>query len=246
MYNDWMYLDKPIWNNAFSYDKRENKKLYIPKIIEIDNFDDIKLQENKEKIAFEDFDFNDKLSTNYWLENFYRIKWNDKDIILFDNHNHALYFWYEARNKWIIWNNNTLIHIDEHADMRDPWEYISWEDSLDLEKVFNYTNFSKVNVWNYIIPSQKEGIVGDIIQIRNTFNLEEYLKTKDNINWEVILNLDLDFFQPDLDFIDYELKKKVVLDAAEKSSLITVSTSPFFIDQELAIKVFNDIFDNIN
>jgi len=58
----------------------------------------------------------------------------------------------------------------------------------------------------------------------------------------IILNLDLDFFQPDLDFIDYELKKKVILDIAEKADVITVSTSPFFIDQKLAIKVFKDLF----
>jgi hypothetical protein len=58
----------------------------------------------------------------------------------------------------------------------------------------------------------------------------------------IILNLDLDFFQPDLDFIDYDLKKKVVLDAASKAKVITVATSPFFIDQELAVKVFKDIF----
>ncbi|MDP2396537.1 MAG: hypothetical protein Q8S84_07770 [bacterium] len=45
-----------------------------------------------------------------------------------------------------------------------------------------------------------------------------------------------------MDYIDYELKKKVVLDAAKKASIITVSTSPFFINQELAISVFKDIF----
>jgi hypothetical protein len=54
--------------------------------------------------------------------------------------------------------------------------------------------------------------------------------------------LDLDFFEPALDFIDYDLKKKVVLDIASRSSFITVSTSPFFINQELALKVFFDLF----
>jgi hypothetical protein len=58
----------------------------------------------------------------------------------------------------------------------------------------------------------------------------------------IILNLDLDFFQKDLDYIDYELKKKVILDAADKAKVITVSTSPFFIEQDKAIKVFKDIF----
>lgn len=58
----------------------------------------------------------------------------------------------------------------------------------------------------------------------------------------IILNLDLDFFQPDLDFIDYDKKKAVVLDAAQKAKVITVCSSPFFINQELALKVFFDIF----
>jgi hypothetical protein len=45
-----------------------------------------------------------------------------------------------------------------------------------------------------------------------------------------------------LDFIDYDLKKKVVIDALEKADFVTVCTSPFFINQKLAIKVFKDLF----
>ena len=51
----------------------------------------------------------------------------------------------------------------------------------------------------------------------------------------IILNIDLDFFEPELDFIDYDLKEKVILDAFEKSDFVTVCTSPFFIEQNLAI-----------
>ena len=72
-------------------------------------------------------------------------------------------------------------------------------------------------------------------------NAEKYF-TLDLKGKDIILNLDLDFFQPELDFISYDLKKKVVLDAAEKASIITIATSPFFIDQTLAIQVFKDIF----
>jgi hypothetical protein len=76
--------------------------------------------------------------------------------------------------------------------------------------------------------------------------LDDYLTNnkfyKGDENNNIILNLDLDFFQPDLDFIDYELKKKVILDIAKRADIITVSTSPFFIEQELAIKVFKDLF----
>lgn len=241
MYKKWKFLSGAIWNNAFSLDKRENKQLFIPKLIEINDFEKIKLQQDKSKIAFEDFWFDDKLSTNYWLENFYEIIWENKKIYLFDNHNHAFYFWYLARNQWIIWDKSTLIHIDEHADTRDNNKELFKPESFDLEKVYDFTN-NVLNVGDYIIPAKNEGIIDEIIQIRNTVNLEDYLNIKDNLRWDIILNLDLDFFQPDLDFIDYDLKKKVVLDAARKAKTITVCTSPFFINQNLAIKVFKDIF----
>jgi hypothetical protein len=57
-----------------------------------------------------------------------------------------------------------------------------------------------------------------------------------------ILNLDLDFFQKDLDYIDYKLKKEVILEIASNVDFITVATSPFFINQKLALDVFHDLF----
>ncbi len=244
MYKKPFYITEPVWNNAFSYEERENKQIYVPSLIEIDDLDEIELWD---EIVFEDFDFDWKLSSDYWLKNFYKISLESKcitaPIYLFDNHNHAFYFWYLSRGEGIIWDNNTLIHIDEHADTRDNDKNLYKLASYDLEKVFDFTN-NVLNVWDYIIPAKNEGIIWDIIQIRNETNLRNYLKMKNNISWKIILNLDLDFFQPDLDFIDYELKKKVILDLVSKASVITVATSPFFINQKLAIKVFKDIFWN--
>ena len=54
-----------------------------------------------------------------------RIHWNDIPIILVDNHNHVLYFWYEALAHGIISRGSTLVHIDEHSDL--------WENENDLE-----------------------------------------------------------------------------------------------------------------
>ena len=243
MYNKWFFIESQVWNNEFSFDKRQNKKLFVPEIIEAKSFDEIKFQDDLEKIAFEDFDFDDKLSTNYWLKNFYRFQMWWKEVVLFDNHNHAFYFWYEARSRKIIWNKNLLIHIDQHADTRDNDKIISKSDSKSLEKVFDFTNFV-LNVWDYIIPAQKEGIIENIVQIRNTKNLEDYLQNFSNKknNSKIILNLDLDFFASELDFIDFELKKKVILDAFEKASYVTVCTSPFFVDQRLAVEKFKEIF----
>ena len=243
MYNKWFFIESPVWNNEFSFDKRQNKKLFVPEIIEAQSFDEIKFQDDLEKIAFEDFDFDDKLSTNYWLKNFYRFQMWWKEVVLFDNHNHAFYFWYEARSRKIIWDKNILIHIDQHADTRDNDKIISKSDSKSLEKVFDFTNFV-LNVWDYIIPAQKEGIIENIVQIRNTKNLEDYLQNFSNKknNSKIILNLDLDFFASELDFIDFELKKKVILDVFEKASYVTVCTSPFFVDQRLAVEKFKEIF----
>lgn len=91
-------------------------------------------------------------------ENLTHLSKNQKQIILFDNHNHALYFWYEARKKGIIGDDCTVIHIDEHADTRDNDKFISSEDSRDLQKVFDFTNFV-CNVGDYILPAVHEGLV---------------------------------------------------------------------------------------
>ena len=280
MYSKPFYITDEIGNNAFSFDKRENKQLYVPSLKKIQSLDEIALISPfvkgvpegggihaDSKVAFEDFNIYDesKLDTCYWLENFYEIErphpnpllageGKTQTIYLFDNHNHAYFFWYLARDKWYIKDGAKLYHIDEHSDMRDIEGWLLKPDSQDLEKVFQATNFSDINVGNYILPAQREGIIWEIVQIRNEDNLLEYLKDhpptpsltrrgRTTQESGVVLNLDLDFFQPDLDFIDYDLKKQVTLDAARRADVITVATSPFFIDQKLALDVFKDLFD---
>ncbi len=242
MYQNSFYITNCIGNNALSYNQRTNKKLFVPSLKTISSFDEIEFWD---EVVFEDYDFDDILQSCTGLRNFYEMTWRGKPLYLFDNHNHAYYFFYLARHQWYIADSATFFHVDEHADMRDPENYLMKPDSLDMEKVFEYTNFSKVNVGNYIIPAQKEWLLWDVIQIRNEKNLLDYeAGSCDKYKGNIILNLDLDFFEPELDFIDYDLKKKVILDMAERADFITVATSPFFIDQELAIKVFKDIFKN--
>jgi hypothetical protein len=42
-----------------------------------------------------------------------------------------------------------------------------------LQKVFEYTNFA-LNVGNYIIPAEKQGLISETIQIRSEDALKEY------------------------------------------------------------------------
>ncbi|MBW7954228.1 UPF0489 family protein [Candidatus Gracilibacteria bacterium] len=237
MYENSFYIEKKVGNNELSFDLRQNKKLFVPKLIEIKNFDEIIIGD---EIVFEDYDFDNKLISAKGLKNFYKFYWNNIEVYLFDNHNHAFYFWYLAKNNNLIQENSLLFHIDEHSDMRKPKNIIEKSNLNDLEKIFDYTNF-ELNVGNYIIPALENNLFSDVVQIRDTKSLLDYDFNKIYSN-DIVLNLDLDFFEPNLDFIDYELKKEVILDIAEKSKLITIATSPFFIDQKLALKVFFDLF----
>ncbi len=237
MYKKPFYIKNPVWNNSFSFEKRKNKQIYVPSLIEW-NLDDAKLWD---EIVFAEVDEKWNKLQFKWLKNFIKTTWNNIPLILADNHNHVFYFWAEAKIKWIIWYKNTLVHIDEHKDMRDPEIYLSKNEVEDLQKVFDYTNYT-LNVGNYIIPALKINLIKEVINISWENELE---KNKDSkINWNYILNLDLDFFSDWLSYIDYNLKKSIILNFAKNAKLITVATSPFFIEQEKALKILKDIFGN--
>lgn len=232
------YLTEKTGNNALSYNNRKNKKLYVPSLIKGDISDAIIW----DKIVFEDFSFENehKLKSSIWLKNYVEARFNNTPMYIFDNHNIALFFWYKHFFEWKIWKNNLLIHIDEHSDMRHCQGKTNFS---TLEESFE-SAVKICNVWNYIQPSIEDWLISEVLQIRSEENLKNYAKNleKMNKNSDIILNLDLDFFSPHLDYIDYNLKKKIILDASYKAKIITVSTSPFFIDQDLALKVLRDIF----
>ena len=98
MYTTSQILHGPIGNNAFSYDQRINKSIYIPSIREGD-FSDVRVGT---QTVFEDMDENNILCSCRGLDYFIRTTWQDIPVIIFDNHNHALYFWYEALASGII------------------------------------------------------------------------------------------------------------------------------------------------
>ncbi|MDD5377247.1 MAG: UPF0489 family protein [Candidatus Gracilibacteria bacterium] len=273
MYKKPFHLTESVGNNAFSYEKRTNKTLYVPAAID-GIFSDIK---RGMEVVFEDFDEKDILRSCTGLQNFVRMTYfppgeggieggSEIPMIVFDNHNHALYFWYEAREQGIIGRKNTLVHIDEHSDL---WENgnsltpspspseergvnnvplllqkekgLGDEANIDLEQIFHFTNY-ECNVGNYIQPAIREGIIGKVLCIEDTVGMERYSSYTGEDHESIILNLDLDFFAPELDYIPFEDKKRIILHFARQAKLITVATSPFFIDQERAIEMLGRVF----
>jgi len=57
-YSQSFYITQNHGNNAFSYDTRQHKKLFVPALKNIQNFDEIELGK---EIVFSDYDFDENL-----------------------------------------------------------------------------------------------------------------------------------------------------------------------------------------
>ncbi len=210
---------------------RKGKTLFIPKIID-GTLDDVTIGDN---IVFADEE-NGKLRECRGLSHFVRTQFRDIPMIIFDNHNHALYFWYEALAHRIIQENTELIHIDEHSDL---WENENTIIKRDLEYIWEFSNFS-CNVGNYIKPGIKNSLIWSMIRIENEYAIDQYMNY--TVPENSILNLDLDFFAPEMDFIEEWKKLQCIRNLLPQVQLITIATSPYFIDQARAIEKLKLIF----
>ena len=220
-------IDGPIGNNALSYDRRgPSPSLWVPSLID-GAFDDVK---PGDRVVFEDFDEHDVLRSCAGLAHLVRTTWNGVPTVVIDNHNHAFYFWCEAMARSTLAPNATLIHIDQHKDMRVPERLY---DGRSLDEAFEYTNFH-LNVGNYIVPAQKAGLIGDAQFVTSGEALRDlgFVPRRNKI-----LNIDLDFFAPEMSYIDFDLAERFIEAQLPGTSLITIATSPFFIEQPRAINV---------
>ena len=214
-----------VGNNAFSYDRRgPAPTLWVPSLVD-GTFDDVTLGD---RVVFEDVDEHDVLRTCTGLAHLVRASWRGVPVVVMDNHHHAFYFWCEALERGQIARGATLIHIDQHKDMRVPERLYA---GGTLEDAFDYTNFH-LNVGNYIVPALKAGLVGDTQFVTSGEALND-LSLASSRN--KILNIDLDFFAPEMSYIDFALAQRFIDAHVATASLVTIATSPFFIDQARAI-----------
>lgn len=229
MYNTPTYLIQPIGNNAFSYNERialwSVGKLYIPSLIQWTVAD---LQQGSE-ICFEEY-VDGKLKSCTGLKHFVQLECHGKQIFIVDNHNHALSFRYhQLVNSWTRQPVN-LIHIDQHSDVKENGNIFSPED--DIEQFVN----EKTNVGNFISAAKNSWIISEIIQVRTDFSLCNLQSSI--LNPQFILDVDIDFR------VDKELTendKEIIQELMKKAELVTIATSPYFIDQKRAISIITTI-----
>ncbi|KKY01630.1 hypothetical protein VN21_07580 [Paraclostridium benzoelyticum] len=223
------YIEKPVGNNIFSYDERKNKKIFVPKLIE-GNLDSVKVGE---KIVFSEIDF-DKEINAIGLENMVKFNYKDKDIYIFDNHNHSFYFWIKSLKKGMFNKGCKLVHIDQHKDMREPEDYNV--DINNMDDVFRYTNYV-LNVGNFIKPALHHDIFSEVVIIDSTYGFDL------DVDGEIVLDIDLDIFSKDMEYISYDLRVNKIKEYIDRAKVITIASSPFFIEQDYAIKVLKELFN---
>ncbi|WP_455539075.1 peptide arginase family protein [Terrisporobacter sp.] len=223
------YIDKPYGNNVFSYEERENKKIFVPKLIE-GNLNNVKVGKN---IVFNEIDENMEIKAK-GLENLVQYKLNDKIIYVFDNHNHAFYFWMKSLKNNEFSKGCKLVHVDQHKDMRKPDNYNV--DVENLDDVFRYTN-EVLNVGNFIQPALKKEIFSEVIIIDSSYGFDI------KVEGEYVLDIDLDIFSKDMDYIPYDFRLNKIKDLIKNAKVITIATSPYFIEQDYAIKVLKELFN---
>lgn len=224
-YSQPFVIEGPVGNNALSHDRRgPAPRLRVPSII-VGTFDDVT---PGEEVVFEEFDEHGVLHSCAGLAHLVRTDWAGVPAIVIDNHNHAFYFWCEALAHGRIERGATLIHIDQHRDTRIPEHAY---EGTTLEEAFDYTNFH-LNVGNYIVPARDAGLIGDMQMVTGAAPLEDrgFVERRNKI-----LNIDLDFFAPEMAHVDFDLARRFIAAHLPTTSLVTIATSPFFIDQPAAI-----------
>ncbi len=234
-YQKPFYITEPLSNNAFDFAARQqinpHPQIYVPSLIEGD-LADLKIGQ---QIVFEAQDDNGNLQSCRGLQNFLKTKFAGIDTYIFDNHHHAFFFWH-----WHFLNQQipfptTLIHLDQHKDTRLPAVLpdINLSSPQALEELYQYTH-TWLNVGNFIPAAISTGLIQEVIQINSSEHLENFALQETPSNF--ILDLDLDFLAPELNYLPAEKIRQLFQELAPKSQLITIATSPFFIDQNLALQ----------
>lgn len=173
-------------------------------------------------------------------------------VFIFDNHNHAFYFWHLClHNGFQNLRHGTprsqtkshrppfaLVHIDQHKDSRIPATLPDSRTINDADALHAYTN-EILNVGNFIPPALKTGLLDHVINIDSSARLQSALDSAPPENF--ILDLDLDFFAPELDYIPRAAKITLFKKLLPTACLVTIATSPYFLDQQKVPDLLREI-----
>ncbi len=223
-------------NNAFSFEEREHKSIIVPPLIEAS----LESAELGEQIVFCEIEDGVERALS-GLAKFIYSHWRDKHIFLFDNHNHAFMFWLVGLKAGVLAPGQRLIHVDQHSDMREPERSspapANWSD-LDLKEALDYANFH-LNVGNFIRPAIKLGLFNKVDIIDSSGAFQQLPEPP------FVFDLDLDIFADEMSYIPQQQKYDYIRYCIKHAEFITIATSPYFIDQEVALHHLRELFETM-
>lgn len=260
-YSKGFFLTKPVGNNAFSYEKRKEKQIFVSSFIQWNPINPLEIVEGDHPVFVEMVEGTEQIYKG--LKQFVEISMQNKNIYLFDNHNHGFYVIFKEVFTKSIARGLPLIHFDQHKDMRIPdlafhevsdidckvddflksvYGEIEFHQRIvhrELDKAFYYTN-EILNVGNFLQPLLQEDMISEVVMMDSSYQLKKEQNIREEYQ-DYILDIDLDFFSSDMDYIAYDEKIKVIKKFVDRAKLITICTSPFFVDFERAKKALHDI-----
>lgn len=191
-------------------------------------------------------------------------------IYIFDNHNYALYFWAKyvldrfspnpsplRRGEGVGGVGVRCIHIDQHSDLGTPPKSLVHDDRSYPQKngesysplqhmdIAHYTTHV-CNVGNFIRPALDAGIISECIRIKNEYDLNQtggsYPPLQNRKQEGYILDIDLDFRAPGM-WTDLDITIPLVQSLMREASLVTIASSPYFLDQTYALQLLKKLFE---
>lgn len=132
----------------------------------------------------------------------------EPNIVVVDNHDLVL----EFREQGL-----PVIHLDQHTDLRPVGP-------------------EGVNVGNFLRYALDTWFISSATQINTEYSLLQF-NTQNIAPNTTIVDIDLDFRHPDMSIEQFEKTIQITKLLIKKAKIITIATSPYFLDQNLALSL---------
>lgn len=95
------------------------------------------------------------------------------------------------------------------------------------------------NVGNFILPALNSGLVSEVQQIRSEYTLLHFLIPEQ----DYIFDIDLDFWAEEMGIKAFEVTLEKTKNLISSAKLVTIATSPYFLDQSKALELIHQLLD---
>ncbi len=90
---------------------------------------------------------------------------------------------------------------------------------------------------NFIAPAIQSGLIGSVENILSEYQLLNF-KPRES---EYLLDIDCDFWDPRMGIEQVQKVLKITRELIKGARFVTIATSPYFLDQQLAIEMIQDL-----